>query len=463
MDGFRQNIEINGTKVCIIDNYSKLEASQDGRQIETLIISKLLDKLERFAKKNDVLLILVTHPRKMLDKDGTVKMPKAYDIQGSAHFYNKADYCITIHRDNKKKTPTLLYAEKVRSTNYGKTGDIILDFDTQTMNYYYNPANYQFFGNTINTFEYQSDNDIPKNYPSIEYVAPFDIPLPIEYQFTDYLNIEVDLFPYLQAKTHTTINLKDFIRSTAYKDIANEIISNDNGPAKIKERKDTIVQNCFGTTLSCVAISARFASGHNSTDLLSYTGLIAIDIDYKDNKDIMDKVPEILKRIPNIAAFKKSITGLGYYAIVPTLYKDKVKEHFNSLYNDFKRLYGIVLDTNCSDYTRLRLGSFDIEYWINENYVELYRKTAKNLNKDKTKDKTDTDNNKIDVDRILSDCKKNNIDITKNYSHWNKIALALISIYKDNDKGKNYFHEFSKLNNKYNESESNEQYEKMLK
>jgi hypothetical protein len=63
---------------------------------------------------------------------------------------------------------------------------------------------------------------------------------------------------------------------------------------------------------------------------------------------------------------------------------------------------------------------------------------------------------------VLNYCRANNVDITREYENWNKVCLALISVYKDTDKGREYFHEFSKLNDRYNETECNEQYDKML-
>ena len=43
---------------------------------------------------------LVVHPAKILrNQDGTRPVPTPYDLSGSAHWYNKADNIITVHRD----------------------------------------------------------------------------------------------------------------------------------------------------------------------------------------------------------------------------------------------------------------------------------------------------------------------------------------------------------------------------
>ena len=93
----KQLVRTKGVKVVIIDPYNKLDHQYTDS--ETQYISRFLDKLILFAKMNDVLVILVAHPKKM-DKDaaGHTRVPSLYDISGSAHFYNKTDYGIIIHR-----------------------------------------------------------------------------------------------------------------------------------------------------------------------------------------------------------------------------------------------------------------------------------------------------------------------------------------------------------------------------
>ena len=88
-----------GIKSLVIDPYNRLENEQGGRS-ETQYISQLLDKLTNFAQQNDVLVILMAHPTKMQrDSSGQTMVPTLYDISGSAHFFNKCDFGIVVHRD----------------------------------------------------------------------------------------------------------------------------------------------------------------------------------------------------------------------------------------------------------------------------------------------------------------------------------------------------------------------------
>ena len=92
----------------------------------------MLDKLTRFAQANDVLVILMAHPTKLYkNKEGHIYPPSLYDISGSAHFYNKADYGLVIHR-NRTLGNVLVKVEKVKFRHLGQTGKT---------SFSYNPVN----------------------------------------------------------------------------------------------------------------------------------------------------------------------------------------------------------------------------------------------------------------------------------------------------------------------------------
>lgn len=64
---------------------------------ETEYVSQMLTKIKRFAQHHDVHVWFVAHPRQMRDWKG--QPPTMYDISGSAHFINKADNGVVIHRN----------------------------------------------------------------------------------------------------------------------------------------------------------------------------------------------------------------------------------------------------------------------------------------------------------------------------------------------------------------------------
>ena len=60
------------------------------------------------------------------------------------------------------------------------------------------------------------------------------------------------------------------------------------------------------------------------------------------------------------------------FCLVSIQYPGKHKEDIEAFKYDFEQL-GIIIDKNCGDVTRLRLISYDANYYLNEN-AEVYSK-----------------------------------------------------------------------------------------
>jgi twinkle protein len=112
-------IKTRGIKVAVIDPWNRIEHQQDNGESETRYISRILDKLTNFAKRHDILIILAAHPVKMQKKDGKFEVPNLYSISGSANFFAKTDYGITIYRD---EDVVEVHVQKVKFEHMGKTG-----------------------------------------------------------------------------------------------------------------------------------------------------------------------------------------------------------------------------------------------------------------------------------------------------------------------------------------------------
>jgi twinkle protein len=78
------------------------------------------------------------HPAKIYrNKDGTRPVPTPYDISGSAHWYNKADNIICVHRDQANGSQDVeLHIQKVRFKHVGHLGLAILKYDKVTGRYF---------------------------------------------------------------------------------------------------------------------------------------------------------------------------------------------------------------------------------------------------------------------------------------------------------------------------------------
>ncbi|MDE7081647.1 MAG: toprim domain-containing protein [Muribaculaceae bacterium] len=123
-----------GIRILVIDPYNRLENEQDSRETETQYISRVLDRLTIFAQQNDALVFLMAHPKKVAKDNGNGGVPTFYDIAGSAHFFNKTDYGIIVHRDMAAGN-TLVRVEKVKFRHLGQKGDVRFGFNTDNGRY----------------------------------------------------------------------------------------------------------------------------------------------------------------------------------------------------------------------------------------------------------------------------------------------------------------------------------------
>lgn len=86
-----------GIRGLVIDPYNELDHRRPAHQLETEYVSQMLTKIKRFAQHHDVHVWFVAHPKQLREWKG--QAPNLYDISGSAHFINKCDNGVVIHRN----------------------------------------------------------------------------------------------------------------------------------------------------------------------------------------------------------------------------------------------------------------------------------------------------------------------------------------------------------------------------
>lgn len=125
-----------GIKGIILDPWNEIEHKRPSGISETEYISEALSKLKRFARNHGIHLWLVAHPGKLQrGKDGKYEAPGLYDISGSAHWANKTDNGIAIHREDEKTTTTDVIIRKVRFKHVGRKGIAYLNYSRVTGRY----------------------------------------------------------------------------------------------------------------------------------------------------------------------------------------------------------------------------------------------------------------------------------------------------------------------------------------
>lgn len=121
-----------GMKGLIIDPYNEiLHTNRKDGISETEYVSEFLAQIRGFARMMGVHIWLVAHPTKLQKgSDGKYPVPTGYDVAGSAHFFNKADNIIAVHRD--KSNPDAyseVHIQKIRSRWTGQLGHCFLQWD----------------------------------------------------------------------------------------------------------------------------------------------------------------------------------------------------------------------------------------------------------------------------------------------------------------------------------------------
>jgi twinkle protein len=103
----------------------------------TEYVSETLSQVIDLVREYNMHLWLVAHPAKMRkDKDGKYPIPTPHDIADSAHFWNKADNCITVWRDQVEGSKEVdIHVQKVRWKHIGRIGATRLVYDRLTGQY----------------------------------------------------------------------------------------------------------------------------------------------------------------------------------------------------------------------------------------------------------------------------------------------------------------------------------------
>lgn len=117
-----------GCRLFVIDPWNEIEHERPDGVSMTEYIGEALREFRGFARKYQVHLILAAHPAKMRrERDGHYPVPTLYDISDSAHFYNRCDVGVIVHR--KAGDETLIRVAKTRfHDQIGKPGDIAVKY-----------------------------------------------------------------------------------------------------------------------------------------------------------------------------------------------------------------------------------------------------------------------------------------------------------------------------------------------
>jgi len=123
-----------GVRWVVIDPFNFIRLGDGEAALsETSAINEMLAAFKTFATTHDVALFIVAHPAKPPSSAGSEWVPSGYNISGSANWYNRADFGITVQR---LEALSRVHVWKCRFGHLGKVGSEDLVFQPDTGRYF---------------------------------------------------------------------------------------------------------------------------------------------------------------------------------------------------------------------------------------------------------------------------------------------------------------------------------------
>ena len=456
LDTARDVVYERGAEVLVIDSFNKL--LRDISANETELIGRELDMLERFAKELNIIVILVAHPRKMEKKaDGKFVIPSAYDINGSANFYNKADFVMSVHR-NYEPNYAIIKVDKVKFNNYGGQGEIELGYNNVSGNYFDIPEE----------VEYNRDSEAIYTPPT---ETPFDINTHVK-SGEEWLNVTCSCAKSVRHYETYETKLLNFL-TCEREDLLEKLES-------VRNTTDSKARSALKAELLPIVCPSVIFEGERKTEnIKAYTNLLCIDIDAKDNPNTIDTAFDVLKSLPYVAFAQKSASGDGYYAIIPVRDACNLEEHFNAVGAELAEK-GIIIDKACKDYVRARFFSPDPERYINPRCSVFVKR--KKIRRGGVYETTSTTPQSFEKQNTLATqapqysapqrtltteeavaracIGTEYLDVCPTYQSWFEVGCALAK--ELGEKGRQYYHTLSKYYKGYSRSETDRKYDELL-
>lgn len=438
--------ETYGADMVIIDNFTMLQHLIG--EVNTTNIARALSALKQASIDNDIAVMLVTHPTKLVEGQEVT----AYSVNGSANFYNISDFMFSLKISDYEAKETTIKVLKVRDSAKGVMGGkCVLK---------YNPVHLT-YSDTDSDTDSQPAGEQPTDTTAIkeDVTQPADTtaannttaPKGINYDIAREVmkailkeKEEAKQEEKQEAKQHIT---PDFLLNTKVSimrghkvlnesDLYNAIITGRTCKQEIEavrmidRSKDEIAykkakEKVLSFIPSCVCASTT------AKEIKQVNPLIAVDLDAKDNENItIEEMRTKINSLPFVMYSSMSVGGRGMYALIPISESNKndFKGVFKALEEDFKAL-GLTLDSSCVNVNRERYMSIDkAEYWNTK--CEIYTKklnipTQVNttlLRGGDNANKPLTPREKQKVNEMIEDIKENRLQLTKN--HYDTLAIA---------------------------------------
>lgn len=272
---------------------------------------------------------------------------------------------------------------------------------------------------------------------------------------SNILDITVSGFANYIDKIPKDVNLYNFLISKKYSKIVDLIRSEPNKTARDKIK----------ATLPAITPSGVFLPSRKDEYLIKHSGLICIDIDRKGNECLNNytSLKDELCKIPFVAYCGLSVSGTGYFVLIPIQEPQYHREYFNSLYTSFLDM-NIKIDKSCVNVSRLRGYSCDPDFYINID-AKVWNILPKLNEINKTPimayNSINVTNSQSSFDKCINIIQTKRIDMTSHYNEWFVLLGSLANEF--GERGRQYAHIISQYNIKYKASETDYYFTQALK
>ena len=189
------------------------------------------------------------------------------------------------------------------------------------------------------------------------------------------LNMEVSCFAnYDTPENPKLVNLLSWLKSDKYRKQVESI----------RAITDKAERDAIKATLPAITPSGIF-SYRSAKNLVKHTGLIQFDIDLKGNESVgnFHELKEQISRIKNVAYCGLSVSGTGFWGLIPIAYPDKHDLHLKAIQEAFIK-FRIVIDPAPKSVASLRGYSFDPTAYFNHNATVFENYYVPSIQKYKT-------------------------------------------------------------------------------
>ncbi|MFN7115175.1 MAG: PriCT-2 domain-containing protein [Saprospiraceae bacterium] len=265
------------------------------------------------------------------------------------------------------------------------------------------------------------------------------------------LNVNVSCFAnYTSADNPRPVNLLRWLTSDKYRAEVEAI----------RQTSDKADRDRLKAKLPAITPSGLFTR-REAGCLVQHSGLLQFDIDFKENQHIAN-FPDLKKQlcnIKNVAYCGLSVSGAGYWGLIPISEPQRHKEHFEALRQYFADL-GVMLDDKPKNVASLRGYSYDPEGYFNHSatpYRQYIQAEPERYERRSAPQPRPQSTEAEKVEAILSQINAGRIDITGSYGDWFAIGCALANTF--GEAGRDYFHQLSQYHSEYSYKNTDRQFD----